>query len=248
MKNVKKVTASPKKKILFVVGCVALVCITLTGIFYAYQFERWLAARHKLEGVRSQERHIFDQEMAQRTELLKSAGIIDASLASSEADVCYVNSKDTGWVTTGWYQECYLRSVRGFTTHLSKIEILQRLNGLSADFGEVQSNTTDDQVAFPCSLADLNGDDTLRFIAANGANSDRLGCAIPSQAKDSMLIVPDVSQGQLSIKYFNKFNASAIDSSSTQVWLMFNDVYYHENLGCGIGPCFSPRLKPAQAP
>jgi hypothetical protein len=190
-----------------------------------------------------------DKQLASQILALQQAGLIGHLIAQSKLDVCYTDHNDQGWLAANWYQNCYLRYVSGYTTNQDKTAVLEKLTALQGIFGQVQNTPYEQQVS-PCDLAEINYQESVRYRVANSNITESNECGMPDPVQ-GVFIGPDPaleSNDQMSVQKFYSYATTHVDNSHDQLWIIHNDSYYHEELGCGIGIfCENPRVRPVQA-
>lgn len=237
-----------KKKILIALLIIVSVPALFVVVNIADNYRKSIAAESKIKNARQTAEIVSDEKIKEATNILKELGIATDSLGSSKTDVCYVNHRDQGWFAASWYQDCYIRYVDGFTTKLSRDEVMQRLTSnikTPAYFGQSYSVSVNRGVS-NCGLFEEEYKTTLLYRPAN-YRLDHYSCEIPNPLQALWSVKgPIVSDDELSVKAYRTFDIDEVDNSKNQVWIMFDDHYYHEDLGCGVGAvfCNNPRSKP----
>lgn len=252
------------KKILIIIGMSILGVITLVILSFFVQSylrkqeinKQAKAAPQKIASSRSNTELIADKKLKQIEYLITQAGITDKQIASSKIDICYVTHDDQGWIAYTYYQDCYLRYVKGYTTKLNKNELKQKLLAQPRAqnlFNKENSNPTtgfDDCELYQKAFTDTTNKGELIYRPANITN-DEHSCKVPNPLQGlSSVKGPNVLDDELATKIYRTYDITKIDNSSNQFWFTFDEYYYHEDLGCSIGVlfCDSPRSKPIQAP
>ena len=191
-----------------------------------------------------------ERMLADRVEALRAAGIIKDRVGSSKLDVCYLDHEDAGWTVSSWYQNCGLRYVEGFTTGSDRGAAEERilalgapedfLLGRSPQFGKAASKLG--SLAPPCVLfTDDERGETLRYRPSGSG-----GCEVPDPTGFGA-----IHSDHVSTKEYRTFDPSRLGNDQDQIWLVIDEHYSHEVLGCGVSGiifCESPRDKPVQAP
>lgn len=243
---------STKKKGLLIALAILLLPVVYLAASLAVTFVRQTittsAARDKVAQAREGALLKSDAAFSNQIAVLKRAGLIDHEVASSKVDVCYVTHSDRGWFAANWYQECYLRYVAGFTTLAGEVVVTSEL---SDAFGIIERGSE----FFPCELAKKDYKETLRYrpaniATANETNSVPSGCDIPGQIQGTGSVLgPIMLDSELATKTFSSYDPETIDNTQNQLWVIHEDHYYTEELGCGVGVfCTNPRSTPVQAP
>lgn len=210
------------------------------------------AASSKVLTARSSGEKISEQKLAQFEKLVREAGVTDQQIASSKVDVCYIaHMSNDFWPVTN-YQNCYFRYVRGYTTAISKDELVQKLRaqpGFATLFIERDWSTS----AIGCELYQ----NTYTNGRSNGKLSyrptdmaiERFDCTVPDPKQGLNTIDGFEDADTLATKVYQAYDASKIDNTTNQLWYSFDEKYYSEDLGCDNSfYCGSPRPKPIQAP
>lgn len=234
-----------RRKLFIVVMVVAVVIVLLPIIFFVQRSVSTRlatrAAHDKVAAARADAERTLDQALSDKIALLKRAGVVDAAIASSKIDKCRTTSEDRGWIPQNWRQDCSLHYAEGFTTSLSREQVISRLQAdpdTEALFGEAYTpRSTRGQPT--CSIFRKDRQDNLIFRPAR-TTSMHSTCEVPED---------DRARSREAIQAFREFDPKAIDDSQNQVWVVFQENYYQENLGCGGIPiwCSNPRSEPVQA-
>lgn len=206
------------------------------------QFISKLGAKNKIISARQTAEKSADSKANGAVNDLRRLGVVASSIESSKVDVCYVTHRDAGWVASGWYQDCYLRYVSGFVTAMSREELRSSVMANPSTllyFGEEYSSSY-------CGLFGQNYEATLIFRPANITNEE-YDCNVPRLLQGLWSVRgPATHDDELSVKTYKTFDPETVPNSQNQVWFVFDERYYHEELGCGLGPifCSNPRNKP----
>ncbi|GIF67798.1 hypothetical protein Ais01nite_58330 [Asanoa ishikariensis] len=153
-----------------------------------------------------------------------------------------LDHEDAGWFAKSWHQDCRLRYVEGYATSLTRDAaargILAREDPLSSRsplFGTAAWDR-------PCALF-LNEKHSATVLF-HGVGGD---CAVPTPIGGP--IITDVDR--LAVKEFRSFDPARVDNRQNQIWLILDEPYSREDLGCDVSDvifCGSPRATPVQAP
>jgi hypothetical protein len=185
-----------------------------------------------------------DKKVADFEAALIDSGIAGSQIASSKVSVCYVDHQDEGWFAANWYQGCFLRYVRGYTTGLTKPAIESKVSassGLSSLSGTIFGDND------PCEISFGVGDFNFTYLPAGVQRSEYSSCEIPDQLQGISSIDPVVLDDELTVKSYKVFDAAQVSSTQDQIWFDFDQNYYRENLGCAISLlCDSPRDRAVQ--
>lgn len=166
---------------------------------------------------------------------------------SSKIDACYVTHSDSGWVTTSYYQDCYIRYVDLYSTTLNRNEIEQRLGSIHQVrglFGEPGLSNS----KICGSLYEDNYKITLSFLTwqVSAKVADELNCKVPKQTQSTFTLKgPIILDENLKTRFARFFDENKIDQSKQYVMMQSDNYYYNESLGCAVGfLCPSPRAEP----
>ena len=237
-----------RKKLLVFVLILISIPIILALFNFAKQGIKNKTAKAKIVSARRTAEKTLNEKVNNAIDILNRSEVTASNLVSSKVDVCYVTHKDQGWFAASWYQDCYLRYVSSFVTRLSKNEVRQKLvvyPEVATYFGKVSTISTNLRTTY-CGLFEKNYHTTLLYRPVN-ITSDEYSCRVPNPLQGIGSVKgPIILDDELSVKTYKIFNSSSIDNAQSQIWIMFDEYYYHEELGCGIGIifCSSPRSKP----
>ena len=237
-----------KKAVLIVILSIISIPILLTLMNIGNNFRKNIIADKEIQIARQLAEGLTDKKVSEAKNLLTESGIAVDDIESSKIDVCYVNHSDAGWMASNWYQDCYLRYVNGFATDLASQDVKQMLMTnpkTSAYFGDEDAVLIFTQRLY-CGLFEKDHSTTLVYRPAN-LGYDEDGCEIPSPYQSvSSVRGPIILDDELSVRTYKIFNPLEVDNSRNQIWTIFDEHYYHEELGCGTGFifCSNPRSTP----
>lgn len=190
-----------------------------------------------------------DAQLKTRIDILNTAGLNKGSLGSSKIDVCYVGTRSLGFVTTGWYQDCYIRYVDGFSTDAFTEEIREKINAIDGSMLEFWGYTSL-PADIDCYVYDKDLIPDMVFIAKNDSNK-RIDCKIPDTLSgDGAEDKVGIQVSELAVKTYRTFEKNNIMRNSNQIWIVHEERYVHDELGCaGIFSlsCENPRPVPISA-
>ncbi len=233
------------KRVVAIVVTVPLLYIGVTAVMQKVKTTKDVSA---VKSARERAMVAMDQQIADQLAAFKSAGIAYAPKVSSKVDVCYINHADAGFNIHSWYQDCYLRSLSGFEVSDAREEVIKKLSNLPSQIGSVY--VPDPSFSFgKCKLIAREVVEIARYRPAN-TQAQSSDCGIPSQVMNfDSVRGPILLEKDLAVHDFNRFNESDISGSSNQIWLINENHYYHQDLGCGLGFifCSKPRSQPVQA-
>jgi hypothetical protein len=176
---------------------------------------------------------------------LQRDGLAKTEIAASKYDVCYITHSDSGWMTVSWYQECYIRYVKGYTTNASRKKVLEfarthaSLFGSSTDDGFMQSSAS-------CKIARQNYRETLRYRPVGASDMMSQDCALPATLADFLSIRMPASGIMVRRAYEHSADNLTTTANSPEIWVEYQRDYYDESLGCGVGLfCGNPRTRAA---
>lgn len=229
-------------------------------IKFAFPFFKNLYANQtagkKIDENREQIESKTDQLFNQKINGLVSVGVIGNKIAYSKVDVCYITQSYSGWFTTNYYQDCYLRHIVGYTANFNK-ESTQDLveNNLNNDalFGK-KSNFNKSKFAdryIECNIFEQEHTSTIIYrpkeAISDKNNLPSTNCRTPNPLQGTWTVNGPVTLDKdLSVNAYETFDTNQINDSENQVWIVQDKHYYHESLGCGPGLifCSNPRKVP----
>ena len=156
---------------------------------------------------------------------LEGQGMKLTQIADSFSDSCEINSQDRGWTVANWSQSCFVHAVRGFSVQVEP-PVWEELSDISDEFTECTDEMTSDGKL-----------ETLTRPAQSGED-----CEVPLQeAYESAGALAELHKEHV----YTSFDRSAIKNDKDQIWIVYSDKYYEENLGCAFGSvfCENPRTK-----
>lgn len=235
-------------------GLVLLVVIARFVVPSVNQYIKTRAAKQKVVEVKLSIEEISDRKFDEKIAALRNAGVIGEQIASSKVDVCYVTHSDRGWLADYWYQDCYIRYVDGYETNLSRALVKQRVLSIpnhEALFGEEDTTAAKYN---KCSLfGHLFGQFPDYTVIYKPLDVDPLtdySCRVPNPLQGlSTVRGPIILDSELSALIDRAYNPNEIYTLGNQIWVMHDEFYYNELLGCGAGLifCSNPRKTPVQA-
>ncbi len=232
----------PKKKIwkvlkIIVAIILGVILLFIIGVFIFNYFNKQLIIKD-VSGQRSEAEKKADASVQNLVNKMINSGVSNRAIATSKTDVCYVTHSDAGWFANNWYQDCYLRYIVGFETQLSLTQFAQKISSISQSHLEYP----------PCVAFSVDNSTQILYRPANTPRDQTL-CEIPNQLQGiGSVRGPIVLDKELSVKAYKSFDPANINNSQNQVWVIHDEYYYREDLGCGIGLfCENPRSKPYSA-
>lgn len=237
-------TASrPKKIITALIGSILFLQITLVILQCGYSVTKTLLAKSKVTHVRLSVEQQADEEFYAMVDALQQNGLIDSEVGNSKYDVCYISEDDAGWMAYNYYQICYLRYVKGYTTSASKNDLNRVAHANQNLFGETIDKSFGDE-AYPCRIAEYQFKESLRYITSKSQNDNRSECDAPSSIK-GLHSIAGASGGIVIRKIWGDSVPSQNGNvSQSEIWLSRERAYYREDLGCGLNLLFCINLRP----
>lgn len=236
----------PRKRKFIIALCIFLVaCLLLGALKFSNQLKANELTSQEITSVRKAAKTAANSKVSVPINELEKMGITSSPTYNSAADICYIDHQDMGWFTRNWYEQCYLHFVSGFTTSLSRDEVMQKISEnptLSSYFSRILSpKGLGSSVGKDCVLLDSNNGAEIIYIPANYQPGRRdYKCTIDlTKGSDSGAL-----STKPSVKIYYSFDRNTVDSTRNQVWLIYDEYYYNQDLGCSMKPlCLQPRTK-----
>lgn len=234
-----------KGKIILGVSLLALAVIVFGGLKFSNQSRTGKITAKEIRLARQTAKTNSDEKVNNAIDALQSSAISSSPIYRSVVDICYSEHKDMGWFVQSWYERCYLHYVSGFNTALSREEVVQQIAN-SPSYSKYFGGTTlyndaYNPVGRNCTVFDSNGSPELVYVPANYQQGRR-------DYKCTIDLTRGLDTGALattpSVKTYVTFDPNVVEKTKNQVWLIFDEYYFHHDIGCGVGLlCPQPRIK-----
>lgn len=239
---------STKKIILTLAILICSIPIVLILFATGKEITDLFVAHDKVNALRLEAEKGADSKLNDVTRYLNQKNLVGEKIASSKVDVCYLNHEDQGWVASNWYQDCYIRYTQGYVTQSTKVEVLRDVlknSKGSTYFGEINQYAITGS-GTDCDLFEKDYKSTLIYLPAGSLKND-FECQIPNPIQGTFTVRgPIILDRKLSARAYRTFDVDEISRENDQLWIQFDEYYYHEDLGCQVLSifCSSPRAGP----
>lgn len=212
-----------------VVLALLVVVVILGGTlawFWVDNMEEHREARDRVEKSFTEAVPRSSSDMARKVSYLRSIGVVGDEVASSTADVCWIDHDDSGWMAVNYNQTCYIVTVQGLAMPSggagSPALPSELAPGWERGIGDCQILTEGERLGY-------------------AHQTSVTKCEPPSPASTEPIVAYAAADART--KVLTQTGSAWGDSGDSVIWVTQYNQYFDEDLGCA-----SPRFLTCESP